>query len=183
MKQITTPLSNKVIRDLKAGEQIILSGTIYTGRDAAHKRIAELLDRGNPLPFDFQGQAIYYAGPCPAPPGKIIGSAGPTTSSRMDEYTPRLIQKGLRVMIGKGLRNSAVIDAIRQYTGVYLTAVGGAGAFYSKCVESSEIVAFDELGAEAVFKLTVRDMPLVVSIDCKGDSIYELRERIVEETL
>ena len=173
LKKITAPLPPEVIKALKAGERVLLSGAIYTARDAAHKRMTELLDRGKPLPFDIRGQAVYYAGPCPAPPGRAIGSVGPTTSGRMDAYAPRLIREGLRVMIGKGPRNGPVIDAIRLYGGVYLAAVGGAGALLSLCVERAELIAFEDLGAEAVYKLTVRDMPLVVAIDCHGGNIYE----------
>ena len=175
MLNISTPLTAETIKNLRAGDSVLLSGGIYTGRDAAHRRMAELLDGGRPLPFDAQGQAIYYAGPCPAPPGRAIGSVGPTTGSRMDAYAPRLIQEGLRVMIGKGPRSEPVVDAIRRYTGLYLSAVGGAGALLSLCVERAELIAFGDLGTEAIYRLAVRDMPLVVAIDCKGESIYELR--------
>lgn len=170
--KITTPFTTEMIKDLRAGERILLSGVIYTGRDAAHKRMTELLADNAPLPFDVRGQVVYYAGPCPAPPGRAVGSVGPTTSSRMDAYAPRLIQEGLRVMIGKGSRNGAVIDAIRRYTGVYLAAVGGAGALISLCIERAELIAFEDLGPEAVYKLSVRDMPLTVAIDCEGGNIY-----------
>ena len=173
MKKITSPLSDEIIKNLRMGEQVLLSGEIYTGRDAAHKRMIELLEGGKPLPFDVHGQAIYYAGPCPAPPGRVIGSVGPTTSRRMDAYTPRLIQEGLGIMIGKGNRSNEVIEAIRKYSGVYFAAVGGAGALMALCVERAEIIAFDDLGPEAVYRLSVRDMPLVVSIDCTGGNIYE----------
>jgi fumarate hydratase subunit beta len=170
---ITSPLSAEIIKSLHAGDQVLLSGTIYTGRDAAHKRMIELLAANEPLPFDVRGQAIYYAGPCPAPPGRVIGSVGPTTSTRMDAYAPRLIQEGLSVMIGKGSRSKTVIDAIRQYSGLYLSAVGGAGALLSLCVEQAELIAFEDLGTEAIYKLTIRDMPLVVAIDCQGSNIYD----------
>jgi len=173
MKIITTPFSTEIIKTLSAGEQVLLSGEIYTGRDAAHKRLIELLDRNAPLPFPLQGQVIYYTGPCPAPPGRIIGSAGPTTSRRMDIYSPRLIQEGLRIMIGKGTRNKPVIDVIRQYSGLYMSAVGGAGALLSLCVERAELIAFEDLGTEAIYKLTVKNMPLVVAIDCSGGNIFE----------
>ncbi|MCL2099603.1 MAG: FumA C-terminus/TtdB family hydratase beta subunit [Oscillospiraceae bacterium] len=159
--------------NLTAGECVLLSGEIYTGRDAAHKRMTDMLENGAELPFDICGQAIYYAGPCPAPPGRVIGSIGPTTSKRMDIYSPKLIQAGLRVMIGKGKRSAAVTEAIREYSGVYFAAVGGAGALLSRCVERAELIAFEDLGPEAVYKLTVRDMPLVVAIDCKGGNIYK----------
>ncbi|MDR0316379.1 MAG: Fe-S-containing hydro-lyase [Treponema sp.] len=171
--KITSPLSTEMIQNLHAGEQILLSGVIFTGRDAAHKRMIELLAANKPLPFDVSGQAIYYAGPCPAPPTRVIGSVGPTTSLRMDAYAPRLIQEGLRVMIGKGERSKPVIDAIRQYSGVYLSAVGGAGALLSLCVERAELIAFGDLGTEAIYRLTVSDMPLVVAIDCNGNNIYD----------
>ena len=165
--------SENFIKSLRAGQEVLLSGQIYTGRDAAHKRMIELLDAGKPLPFDVKGQAIYYAGPCPAPPGKVIGSVGPTTSGRMDAYTPWLIKEGLKVMIGKGNRNQLVIKAIQLYSGLYLAAIGGAGALMSLCVEKSEPVAFEDLGPEAIYRLTVRDMPLVVAIDCWGGNVYE----------
>lgn len=169
---ISTPFTEEIIKKLHAGDRILLSGEIFTGRDAAHKRMVGLLDIGKPLPFDVQGQAIYYAGPCPAPPGRAIGSAGPTTSQRMDAYSPRLIQEGLRVMIGKGTRGEKVIDAIRLHCGVYLAAVGGAGALISRCIDKAEVVAFEDLGPEAIYKLSVHDMPLVVAIDYEGGNIY-----------
>jgi len=169
---ISTPFSNDTIKNLRTGDRVLLSGYIYTGRDAAHKRMTELLDGSMPLPFDVRGQAIYYAGPCPAPPGRAVGSVGPTTSTRMDAYTLRLIQEGLRVMIGKGSRNDMVIEAIRRYTGIYLAAIGGAGALMALCVERAEPVAFEDLGPEAIYRLAVRDMPLVVAVDCEGGNIY-----------
>lgn len=170
---LSLPLTEKVIQELSAGDRVLLSGDIYTARDAAHKRMTALLYDGKPLPFDPIGQAVYYAGPCPAPPGKPIGSIGPTTSTRMDAYAPRLIREGLRVMIGKGMRSRAVVDAIAEHKGIYLSAVGGAGAYYAKCVIKAEPVAFEDLGTEAIYKLTVKDMPLVVAIDSKGCSIYK----------
>jgi len=177
MINISAPFSTETIKRLRAGDSVILSGGIYTGRDAAHKRMVELLEEGKPLPFRVNGQAIYYTGPCPAPPGRAVGSAGPTTSLRMDAYSPRLIREGLRVMIGKGTRSKEVIDAIRLSSGLYLAAVGGAGALISLCVEKAEPVAFEDLGPEAIYKLTVREMPLVVAIDCGGNNIYE-KQRI-----
>lgn len=171
--KISTPFDDGVIKKLRAGDMIILSGEVYTGRDAAHKRMVELLDGGEPLPFDVRGQAIYYTGPCPAPPGRVIGSAGPTTSKRMDAYSPRLIQEGLRVMIGKGTRGKETIDAIRLHCGVYLAAIGGAGALISLCIESAEVAAFGDLGPEAIYRLIVRDLPLVVAIDCEGGNLYK----------
>ena len=170
---VASPLSDEAIKALRAGESVLLSGTIYTARDAAHKRIAEMLERGEPLPLVIRGQTVYYAGPCPAPPGRAVGSIGPTTSKRMDSYAPRLIQEGLRVMIGKGARSKAVTDAMRKYPGVYFAAIGGAGALLSLCVERAELIAFPDLGTEAVYKLTVRNMPLTVAVDCRGGSIYQ----------
>jgi fumarate hydratase subunit beta len=163
MKTLTTPLTPETIKTLHAGDRVLLSGTIYTGRDAAHKRLITLLNNNEPLPFDVRGQAIYYAGPCPAPPGRVIGSVGPTTSLRMDAYAPRLIEYGLKVMIGKGTRNAEVTDAIKRYTGLYLSAIGGAGALYATCVTEAELIAFPDLGPEAIYKLTVKDMPLIVA--------------------
>jgi len=162
--------TDEYIRSLRVGQEIKLCGHIYTGRDAAHKRMIES------LPFDPRGVAIYYAGPCPAPPGHVIGSVGPTTSGRMDAYAPQLIAKGLKVMIGKGQRSQAVISAIKEHTGLYLAAVGGAGALISKCVEEVELVAFEDLGTEAVYRLKVKNMPLVVAVDCYGGNIYEIRD-------
>ena len=167
MRKITTPFTDETIKSLKTGDSVLLSGTIYTGRDSAHKRMM------SEIPFEVEGQAIYYSGPCPAPPGRVIGSVGPTTSSRMDAYSPQLIERGLKVMIGKGERDRKVIDAIRTHTGLYLAAIGGAAALMSLCVEKSEVIAFDDLGTEAVHKLTVRDMPLVVAVDCKGNNLYK----------
>jgi len=162
-EKLLMPLSAEKIKSLSVGDIVSLSGVIYTGRDAAHKRLIELLDKKEPLPFDFHNQAIYYAGPCPAPPNKIIGSVGPTTSGRMDVYAPRLIQEGLRIMIGKGERSAAVTEAIREHGGLYLAAVGGAGALLSLCVKQAEPIAFHDLGTEAIYRLTVEDMPLVVA--------------------
>ena len=173
MKAITAPMTAEQIKELKAGDKVLLSGTIYTGRDAAHKRIAELLENKMLLPFELNNQTIYYTGPCPAPPGKVIGSAGPTTSSRMDVYAPMLIQEGLKVMIGKGDRSQAVIDAIIKHTGLYLSAIGGAGALLSLCIKKAELIAFEDLGPEAVYLLTVCDMPLTVAIDCEGRNLYK----------
>ncbi len=171
--EITTPFTDEIIKNLKAGDMVYLSGTIYTARDAAHKKMCELLEKGESMPFDFTGAAIYYAGPCPAKPGKPIGSVGPTTSGRMDLYAPTLMKKGLKVMIGKGLRNKDVVDAIVQYSGVYFAAIGGAAALMGQSVESAEVIAFDELGTEAVRKLQVKNLPVIVAIDCEGRNIYE----------
>ena len=171
--QLSPPFIPETIKKLRAGDRVLLSGDIYTGRDAAHKRMTEMLARNEALPFDVAGQAIYYAGPCPAPPGRAIGSVGPTTSLRMDVYSPRLIQEGLRVMIGKGSRSEAVIEAMRRYCGLYLAAIGGAGALMALCVQRAELVAFADLGTEAIYKLSVRDMPLVVAIDSEGGNVYK----------
>jgi len=177
-KKFRIPFNEETIKNLFAGEQILLSGEIYTCRDAAHKRMMGLLDEGKPLPFDICGQAVFYAGPCPTPPGRAIGSVGPTTSQRMDAYAPRLIQEGLRVMIGKGERSNPVIEAIRKYSGVYLTAVGGTGALLSLCVERADLIAFGDLGTEAVYRLTVRDMPLIVAVDCEDGNIFDRSKEV-----
>jgi fumarate hydratase subunit beta len=171
--KIRLPLSRKDAALLKAGDTVSLSGVMYTARDAAHKRLIELLDAGKPLPFAIEDAAIYYTGPTPAPPGAIIGSAGPTTSYRMDAYTPRLLEQGLRVMIGKGKRSDAVIAAIKQHTALYLGAIGGAGALLGSCIKVSDTIAFDELGAEAIRCLVVEDFPAVVLIDTWGTNFYE----------
>lgn len=171
---LEAPFTDDKIKSLKAGDMVYISGTVYTGRDAAHKRLAEMIERGEKMPFDFEGQAIYYAGPCPAKPGKPIGSVGPTTGGRMDAYSPLLMQKGLRVMIGKGSRSKEVIDALKEYTGVYFAAIGGAAALMARCVVSSEVIAFDELGTEAIRKLQVDQLPVIVAIDSEGNDSYEL---------
>jgi len=173
IKRIRTPLDDEVIAGLRAGEKIFLSGYIYTARDAAHKRFIEALDRGESLPLDIRNQVIYYCGPSPAPPGKVIGACGPTTSSRMDAYAPRLLSLGLKGMIGKGKRSQAVRDAIRKYRAVYFGGTGGAGALLSKSVVSSEVIAFEDLGPEAVRKLDVKEMPLFVINDMFGSDLYE----------
>ena len=170
--KVSAPFSREIIKSLTSGLEVLMSGHIYTGRDAAHKRMISLLEEGKPLPFSVKDQVIYYAGPCPAPPGKVIGSVGPTTSQRMDVYAPRLIKEGLKIMIGKGHRSQLVIDAMQQHCGLYLAAVGGAGALISLCVKKIEPVAFDDLGPEAIYRLTIKDMPLVVAIDCNGGNIY-----------
>lgn len=171
--KITTPFTDEIIKCLKAGDMVYISGTIYTARDAAHKRMCELLEKGEPMPFDFEGAVIYYAGPCPAKPGKPIGSVGPTTSGRMDLYAPTLMKEGLKVMIGKGLRNKEVVDSIIQNTGVYFAAIGGAAALMGQSVESTEVIAYEELGTEAVRKLYVNNLPVIVAIDSSGRNIYE----------
>ena len=172
-KEIILPLSDEVVEDLKAGDDVLLTGVIYVARDAAHKRMVAALEQGKPLPFNIRGQTIYYMGPSPAKPGQTIGSAGPTTSSRMDEYTPRLLAAGLKGMIGKGVRSSGVKDAMRQYRAVYLGAVGGAGALISKRIKESAVIAYEELGAEAVLRLEVADFPAIVVNDIHGGDLYE----------
>ncbi len=172
-KRITTPITEEITKDLKAGDYVYLTGTIYTARDAAHKRMDEALDRGESLPFDIEGSIIYYMGPSPAREGRAIGSAGPTTASRMDKYTPRLLDLGMGAMIGKGKRSKVVMDAIVRNGAVYFAAVGGAGAILSKCILSSEIVAYEDLGTEAVRRLAIQDFPVVVVMDALGNNLYE----------
>lgn len=171
-KIISTPLTDDTVRTLNCGEMVYISGKIYTGRDAAHKRLVEMLAKGEQMPFDFTGQIIYYAGPSPARPGQIIGSVGPTTSGRMDAYSPLLIEKGLKAMIGKGPRNDAVTSQIVKHNGVYFAAIGGAAALMSLCVKSARVVAFADLGTEAIHELYVEQMPVVVAVDCRGNSVY-----------
>lgn len=170
---ISSPIEPDIIDNLTAGTRVLISGIIYTGRDAAHKRIIESLDRGEELPFDLQGQTIYYAGPSPARPGQVIGSVGPTTSGRMDVFTPRLLAAGLRAMIGKGNRSAAVREAIAQYRGVYLVAVGGAAALIARSIKQVEVVAYEDLGPEAIRRLTVEDFPAIVANDAFGDDLFE----------
>lgn len=171
---IHTPLSIESAQKLKAGEMVLLSGIIYTARDAAHKRLIALIDENKELPLQLQDQILYYCGPTPARPGKQIGSAGPTTSSRMDLYAPKLIEKcGLRGMIGKGNRSKPVIDAMRNNKAVYFAATGGAGALISQCIISSTVIAYEDLGPEAIYKLEVKNMPLLVAIDSEGTNWYE----------
>lgn len=171
--RITSPLGDADIAKLKAGTSVLISGVIYVGRDTAHRRLVQALDKGEKLPFDIKGQTIYYMGPSPARPGQVIGSAGPTTSSRMDAFTPRLLQAGLKAMIGKGDRSPAVREAIKKYRAVYLVATGGAAALISKSIKKSETIAYEELGAEAVLKLTVKDFPAIVANDMYGGDLFE----------
>jgi fumarate hydratase subunit beta len=161
---LTLPLKDEVLNSLKAGDKVLVSGTVFTARDAAHKRICEYLDSGKPLPFDLTGAAIFYAGPTPARPGKVCGAIGPTTSARMDRYTPRLLAEGVKVLIGKGERSVDVADAIRSHAALYLVAVGGAAALLSQCVISCETVAWEDLGAEAIRRLEVKDFPCYVAV-------------------
>ena len=173
MKKIRLPLTEEEISGLKAGEGVLLSGTILTGRDCAHKRICKYLDRGEKLPFDFKGETIYYAGPCPAPAGKACGSCGPTTSARMDAVAPRLLDLGLKGMIGKGERSEEVREAIVKNKCVYFAAIGGAGALYGNAIRKSELVAFPDLLSEAVYRFQIEDFPCIVAIDCRGKSVYQ----------
>ena len=172
-KKITLPLTRELARTLKAGDSVLLTGTIYTSRDAGHKRMCEALARGEKLPFDPTDATIYYVGPTPAKPGQVIGSAGPTTSGRMDAYAPTLMRAGARGMIGKGARLPEVVKAMKECDGVYFGAIGGAGALLAKCIKRAELIAYEDLGAEALRKLYVEDMPLVVIIDCEGNNLYE----------
>ena len=171
---ISTPLSNEQISKLSAGDQVYITGTIYTARDAAHKRLVDLIEEGKELPFNLEGQIIYYVGPSPAKPGKPIGSAGPTTSYRMDAYAPTLIKEGLKGMIGKGARNQKVRAAMMEHKAVYFAAVGGAAALIAKCITKSEVVAYPELGPEAVYRLEVEKLPVIVVNDINGQDLYEL---------
>ena len=170
---INAPFGEEVTETLKAGDYVYISGTIYTARDAAHKRMAEALSREEDLPFDIKDQVIYYMGPAPAREGQVIGSAGPTTASRMDKYAPELLDLGLKGMIGKGKRSKAVLDGVVRNKAVYLAAVGGAGALLSKCITSAEVIAYEDLGTEAIRKLTVKDFPAIVVADCEGHNLYE----------
>ena len=172
-RMIHAPLIGEEIAGLRAGDSVLLTGTIYTGRDAAHKRLCALVKEGKPLPFDIRGQVIDYAGPCPAKPGDAIGSCGPTTSYRMDAYAPTLCDLGLIGMIGKGQRSPAVIDAIRRNGGVYFAATGGAGALIAGSVKAARVIAFVDLGTEAIRELQVEDLPLIVAIDSEGGNLYE----------
>ena len=170
---IKSPLDEETLKDLKAGDQVFVTGVIYVARDTAHKRIIEALDQGKPLPFDIKGQTIYYMGPSPAKPGQVIGSAGPTTSGRMDVYSPRLMAEGLKGMIGKGMRSQAVKDAMKKHKAIYLAAIGGAGALISKSIKKSEVVAYEELGAEAILRLEVESFPAMAVNDIYGGDLYQ----------
>lgn len=173
IKKIALPLNDNIIESLNAGDNVLLTGYMYTGRDAAHKRLCQLLDEGKELPFDIKDQTIYYVGPAPAKPGYVIGPAGPTTSYRMDSYTVPLLEKGLKGMIGKGLRSAEVIDGIINHKAIYFAAIGGAAALISKSIKSKEIICYEDLGTEAVQKLYVEDFPAIVVIDSKGKNLYE----------
>ncbi len=173
IKNIILPITKETASSLKAGDYVYLTGVMYSARDAAHKRMTEALDRGEELPIEIKDQTIYYLGPSPARPGQVIGSAGPTTSGRMDRYTPRLLDLGMTGMIGKGRRTAEVKTSIQKNHAVYLAAVGGAGALLSKCIKKADVVAYDDLGAEAIYRLEVVDFPAVVVIDDKGNDLYE----------
>jgi len=179
--KITTPLTREDARNLKAGDSCLISGVIYTARDAAHKRLCALIDEGKEFPFDVENSIIYFVGPTPTMPGKAIGSAGPTTSYRMDAYSPSLIAKGQTGMIGKGKRGKEVIDAMKEHGAVYFGAIGGCGALLGKCIKKCDIIAYEDLGAEAIRRLEVEDFPVVVIIDSEGNNLYETgREAYLE---
>lgn len=171
MKKITLPLTDDIIKDLHAGDSVLLSGSIITGRDAAHKRLFELIERNEPLPVDIQGEVIYYVGPAPAKPGHAVGPAGPTSSYRMDKYAPALLDRGLKGMIGKGARNREVIDSMIKNNAVYFAAIGGAAALISKSIKKIETLAYEDLGTEAIYRFYIEDFPAIVAIDSTGKSI------------
>ena len=175
--ELKVPMSAETARSLHAGDSCLLSGVIYTARDAAHKRLCALADEGKPLPFDPEGSVIYFVGPSPAKPGQVIGSAGPTTSYRMDAYSPTMIKLGQTGMIGKGKRSFEVIEAMKQYGAVYFGAIGGCGALLSQCIKKAEIIAYEDLGAEAVRRLEVENLPVIVVIDAEGNNLYETGRR------
>lgn len=173
-KRLHTPLTKETARTLQAGDYVYLTGTIYSARDAAHKRLTESLAKGEALPLPLENEIIYYLGPTPARPGQVIGSAGPTTSSRMDKYAPALLELGQTGMIGKGRRSDAVIASMKKNSAVYFAAVGGAGALLSKCIKKAEVIAYEDLGAEAIYKLEVENFPVIVVIDCEGNNLYDM---------
>lgn len=173
MIRLVTPLSDDAVKTLKSGDMVLLSGVVYTARDAAHARLADLIAEDKPLPVDLQGQVIYYVGPTPAPPGRVIGSAGPTTSGRMDKFTPALLKAGLKGMIGKGKRDRSVVEAIAEHNAVYFAATGGAGALLAQKVVSCEVVAYQDLGCEAIHRLEIIDLPLIVINDAAGRDFYD----------
>ncbi|MBU3112397.1 Fe-S-containing hydro-lyase [Clostridium lacusfryxellense] len=177
IKHITTPLTQEKLKDLKSGDSVLISGTMYTGRDAAHQRLVDAINNGEQLPFDPKDAIIYYVGPAPTKPGNVIGSAGPTTSYRMDDLTVPLLELGLTGMIGKGLRSKTVVDSMMKNGAIYFAAIGGAGALISKSIKECEIIAFEDLGPEAVRKLTVVDFPAVVVIDAEGNNLYETERK------
>ncbi|ADI02798.1 MAG TPA: Fe-S-containing hydro-lyase [Syntrophothermus lipocalidus] len=174
MLELKAPLSNETVNRLRVGDLVKVSGTVYTARDAAHQLIVKALEKGESLPFSLEGQIVYYTGPCPAPPGRVIGSCGPTTSGRMDAYTPHLLSAGMKAMIGKGDRGGEVVDAMQKYGAVYLATIGGAGAYLAGKVKKAEMVAYPELGPEAVIRLEVEGLPCVVAIDSRGGNLYHI---------
>ena len=174
VRTITLPLSDDVVETLHTGDELLLTGVMYVGRDAAHKRMIETLEAGEPLPVDLKGQVIYFMGPTPARPGRVVGSAGPTSSYRMDSYSPRLMAEGLKGMIGKGMRSGEVKEAMKRYKAVYLGAIGGAGALISGCIKKVEVVAYEDLGAEALRRIEVRDFPVTVVNDIYGGDLYQV---------
>lgn len=171
-KKIKLPLTDEIIKNLHSGDSVLLSGTIYTARDDAHMHLLKMISEGEDLPIELKGLCIYYVGPCPAKPGRVIGSAGPTTSSRMDSMTPALLDRGMKGMIGKGLRSAEVIESMKKNCCVYFAAIGGAGALLANRIKHAELVAFEELGPEAIYKLEVEDFPVTVAIDCFGNNLY-----------
>jgi len=173
MKKIITPLTDEIIRSLKAGDEVAISGVVYTARDAAHKRLCELIEQDKKLPIPLKGLVIYFVGPTPAPPGKVIGSAGPTTSARMDNFSPILLAAGLKGMIGKGYRGDTVRDALKKYCAVHFAALGGAGALLSQYIVSAEVVAYEDLGTEAIRKLELKDFPAIVAYDSFGNTVFK----------
>ncbi|ADH59908.1 hydro-lyase, Fe-S type, tartrate/fumarate subfamily, beta subunit [Thermoanaerobacter mathranii subsp. mathranii str. A3] len=176
-KKVNTPLTEEIIDQLNAGDLVLLSGEIYTARDEAHKRMIESLKKGRELPFEIKNSIIYYVGPCPPKPGQVVGSCGPTTSGRMDKYTPVLIELGLKGMIGKGYRSKEVIEAMKRYKAVYFTAIGGAGALLAQKVKKAEIVAYEDLGTEAIYKFFVENFPVIVTIDIYGNNLYDIERK------
>jgi len=176
-KKLQPPLSEKMVRELKAGDEVLISGIIYGARDVAHKRLCEAIKAGKNLPFPLEGAIIYFVGPTPAPPGRVIGAAGPTTSSRMDAFSPTLIAKGLKAMIGKGYRAGSVRDALKKYGAVHFSTIGGTGALLSKHIVAAKVIAYKDLGTEAIRKLEVVDFPAIVAYDCYGNSIYKEMRR------
>ncbi len=180
-KRITAPITKEQIKELHAGDNVLISGVIYTARDAAHERMTRQYKEGIPFPIELEGQMIYYAGPCPAKPGEVIGSCGPTTAGRMDAYAPMLLDHGLSVMIGKGARNEAVVDAMKRNGALYLGAIGGAGALIAGAIKEAEVIAYDDLGTEAIRRLVVEDFPATVLIDCEGNDLYKIGQAKYKE--
>lgn len=181
--RLQTPVTAEDLTDLKAGDKVLISGVIYSARDTAHKRLTELIRQGRPLPLEIAGQTFFYMGPSPPPPGRPIGAAGPTTSRRMDAYAPLLLEHGLKIMIGKGPRSAAVIEAIIKYGAVYLAATGGAGALLSRTIKKAELIAFEDMGAEAIRALTVEDFPAIVINDIRGRDLYEENVKVYHKVL